>query len=471
VSVSDGLDVARRALAGGDAWLVGGAVRDRLLGAPPSTDLDVVVDGDPRAAAEAVAREAGRGAARFALSEAFGAWRVVGPGHAWQVDLTQLHGGGLDEDLRRRDLTINAIAQPLAGGELVDPTGGQDDLRAGVVRAVSDQVFADDPLRCLRVVRFAVWFDMAIDPATAELARRDAGGLDAVAGERAFAELRGLLASQRPRSGIELAHDLGVLAMVLPELVATRGVEQNRFHNTDVWTHTLDVLDAVVEIGAAPGESVGQAHANAVRDLLAEPLADEVDRGMALRWGALLHDIAKPQTRTPAPGGGTLGFPGHDVEGERAAREILRRLRASERLQGHVAALARHHLKLGFLVHHQPVARRTLHRYLVATEPVEADVTLLSVADRLATRGDNAEEATARHLELATTILDEALRWRAGETRPAPLVRGDELAVELGIERGPEIGRLLAELAEAQFAGEIATRADAIAAARTALHA
>jgi poly(A) polymerase len=159
-------------------------------------------------------------------------------------------------------------------------------------------------------------------------------------------------------------------------------------------------------------------------------------------------------------------FPGHDVRGAHVSEEILGRLRASTRLRSHVAGLAEHHLRLGFLVHRQPLDRRAVYGYLHACDPLEVDVTLVSVADRLATRGDRAQEAIDRHVELARAMLGEALRWRAAGP-PPPLVRGDRLADALGIPAGPELGPLLAELAAAQFAGEVQDEQGAIAWART----
>ena len=159
--------------------------------------------------------------------------------------------------------------------------------------------------------------------------------------------------------------------------------------------HTLEVLQASIDLERDPAAALGdEALAAPVHALLAEPLADELTRGGALRFGALLHDIAKPRTRTELPGG-RIGFPHHDEQGAEMARAALSRLRASERLRSHVAALTRHHLRLGFLVHDMPLDRHELYRYLLKTEPVEADVTLLSVADRLATRGRKADEAIA----------------------------------------------------------------------------
>jgi poly(A) polymerase len=459
------IDVLREALAGEPSWLVGGALRDRLLGRP-TPDLDVVVEGDVRAAARRLGR--GAGGASFELSDQFGAWRVVARDRAWQVDISPLQGGSLEADLAARDLTVNAMAEPLAGGELVDPHGGARDLARRRLRMVSADAFAADALRTLRVARLATELDFDIEGATAAAVRARAAEIAGVAQERVFSELKRLVVADDPLRGIALMDELELTPHVLPELSALHGVEQSTYHHRDVYGHTLEVLQATVEIERDPGRALGDdALAAPVAALLAEPLADELTRAGALRFGALLHDSAKPRTRTELPGG-RIGFPGHDERGAEMTRAALARLRASERLRAHVAALARHHLRLGFLVHDMPLDRRAIYRYLVACEPVEADVTLLSVADRLATRGRKADEAISRHLELARTMLAEALARRAAGPQP-PLVRGDELAAELAIARGPELGTLMAQIAEARFAGDVSTRDEAVAFARAAL--
>jgi poly(A) polymerase len=464
--MSTGLEVARDALAGSQAWLVGGAVRDRLLG-ERSIDVDVVVDGDPAAAAHAIARAARR-AACFALSEEFGSWRVVAREASWQVDVEPLRGASIEEDLARRDFTINAIAEPIAGGAPIDPLGGQDDLRAKRLRMAGAAAFVEDPLRVLRLVRLAVELGLDADAQTLHSARDCAHALSGVSAERVFAELRRIIATSDASRGLELMGSLQATAVVLPELDALRGVEQNRFHHRDVYGHTLEVLDRTVELTSAAASRSPElqaglgAHQATVQALLAEPLADEMTRGEALRWGALLHDAAKPLTRE-ARADGRVTFLGHDERGAQLSRAILRRLRASERLRAHVAALVTNHLRLGFLVHEpQPLARRTLFAYLRACSPVEVDVTLLSIADRLSTRGDHAQESIDAHLQLAREVLADALRWRA-HGAPAPLLRGDELASALGIATGPLVGELLEELAAAQYAGELDTREQALA--------
>ena len=467
--MSDPLELARGALRGREAWLVGGAVRDHLLGrsADGLVDIDIAMAGDVADAAATLRRAAPAGAAAFALSDSFGGWRIVGAGRAWQIDLTPLIGGSLDADLRARDFTVNALAEPLAGGEPVDPTGGGADLAARRLRMVSPWSFSDDPVRVLRLVRLALELGFAIDPVTASAAGEAAPGLAAVAGERCFAELRRIVVSPRALEGMDLLASTGAAAAVLPELELLRGLEQTVYHHLDVHGHTLEVLARTIDLELAPQDVLGSARGDRVRAFLATPLADELTRGGALRFGALLHDIAKPQTRMLFDDG-RLGFPGHDREGAVVAREILERLRASERLRAHVAALARHHLRLGFLVHEAPLGPRDVHRYLVACGPVAVDVSLLSIADRLATRGRKAEVAIAAHLDVALGVLDAALDCEAaGE--PEPLVRGDVLAAALGIVPGPQLGELLDEIAEARYAGEITDAASAIGYARERL--
>jgi len=434
-------------------------VRDRLLGRP-TDDYDIAVAGDARRVARSLARAVD--AHTFALSETFGVWRVVARDHSWQVDVLPVVGRSIETDLAQRDFTVNAIAEPVGGGEYVDPFGGLEDVRARTLRMVSPGAFVDDPLRTLRLARLACELEFEVDEATASAALASAPDLVRVAPERVFAELKRILISDRALEGLALMDVLGATDAVLPELSRMRGVEQSQYHHLDVYEHTRLVLASAIELSRRPEQWFGE-HSDAVALFLAEPLANELTRGQALRFGALLHDVAKPQTRRVSDEG-RITFVGHDVVGAEVAAAVLTRLRASERLREHVAALTRNHLRLGFLVHETPVSRRAIYRYLRACEPVQVDVTLLSVADRLATRGRGADEAIARHLDLARELLGEALAWRDG--RPRPPVRGDELARAVGLRPGPELGRLLEELEEASFAGEISSREQAIDRAR-----
>ena len=435
------------------SWIVGGAVRDELLGREV-TDIDIAVEGDPEQAARALAAE--RGGPVFQLSEAFGAWRVVDRREGRVYDFAPLQGETIEQDLAKRDFTVNAMARPREGGEVIDPLGGRADLEARTLRVLGPAAYENDPLRPLRLARFAAELGFTPDVETERLTAAAAPRAVEASGERVFAELRRLLLAPGAVEGLALADRLGLLRAVLPELSALHDVEQSHFHHLDVYGHTLEVLERLLELERdASGD---------LRELLDEPLADELTHGEALRLGALLHDIGKPATHGVREDG-RVTFIGHDRLGEEMVRAICGRLRTSERLCRFLEAVTRHHLLLGFLVHERPLDRRAVYRYLERTSPVEVEVTLLSCADRLATRGKNAERAIDAHLQLAGELMPAALEWRRSGPPPVP-VRGDELAAALGIEPGPELGRLLGELAEATYAGEVTDREQAIDLAR-----
>jgi poly(A) polymerase len=443
------------------AWVVGGTLRDELLGRP-TTDIDLAVAGDPESAARAVA-EAVRGPV-FRLSETFGAWRVIDRKGGRVYDLSPLQGDSIEADLAQRDFTVNAMARELGGsGELIDPHGGRADLESRVLRVLGERAYERDPLRPLRLARLAAELGLAPDSETERLTRAAAPRVSDAAPERTFGELRRLVSSGGAVEGVALADRLGLLAAVLPEVSGLHEVEQSHFHHLDVYDHTIEVLARQVELEDRLDELFGD-DAPRLRRVLDEPLADELTRGQALRLGALLHDVGKPSTRG-VRADGRITFVGHDAVGEEMVRALCRRLRTSERLSRFLQGLTRYHLVLGFLVHDRPLSRRLVYRYLKRTSPVEVEVTLLSCADRLATRGKNADAAIAAHLGLARELMHEALDWRE-HGPPRPPLRGDELARELGIDPGPELGPLLAELEEAAFAGELHTRDQALEVAR-----
>jgi poly(A) polymerase len=386
-------------------------------------------------------------------------------------DLSPLHGGGIEDDLARRDFSVNAMARPLGSsaralaegadrigelGELLDPLSGRADLDAGVLRVLGAAAYDADPLRPLRLARFAAELGFEPDADTARLTLEAAPRVAEAAGERVFAELRRLVVAPGVLHGLALADRLGLSRAVLPELADLHEVEQSHYHHLDVYGHTVEVLERLLELEAGAG--------GRLRAVLDEPLADDLTRGQALRFAALLHDIGKPATHAVRDDG-RVTFIGHDRLGEEMIEQVSRRLRTSAKLAGFLGALARHHLVLGFLVHERPLDRRAVYRYLERTSPVSVEVTLLSCADRLATRGRKADQAIAAHMELAELLMEAALDWRE-QGPPEPPLRGNELSRELGLKSGPEIGRLLAALTEATYAGEGKSRGWALAFAR-----
>ena len=460
---SPAVAAVREAIARGTspAWIVGGTVRDALLGRAPIDDVDVAIDGDAHAAAEDIRRVTG--GPIFRLSDKFRSYRAIAPDRTWTVDITPLQGATIEDDLRNRDFAINAIAVPVAGGDPVDPTGGLEDVEKRVLRVLPG-AYDRDPLRPLRLVRLAAELDLVPDPATEEETRAAAPRLTEAAPERIFAELRRLVLADRVLDGLDLADSLGIVRAVIPELDDLHGVEQSHFHHADVHGHTLEVLQELLGLEGDVERVFGDELGPRIRAVLDEPLADELTRGQALRFAALLHDIGKPQTRGVRDDG-RVTFIGHDAVGQDVIADITKRLRTSAALREFLGKITRHHLAVGFLVHERPLSRSAVYRYLTKTEPVSVETTLLTCADRLATRGRNAEDAIAKHLDLARELMAEALDYRE-HGPPRPPVRGDVLARELGIDSGPEVGALVERLREAAFTGEATTEEQALQLAR-----
>ena len=447
----------------GGAWVVGGSVRDALLGRPAAFDLDVAVSGDAAHAAAVLCRA--HGATRFRLSRSFGAWRVQGRGLPFQIDITPLQGETLEQDLARRDLTVNALAVPVeAGRPIVDLHGGLGDLAERRLRLVSDRALADDPVRLLRLARLAGQTGFTVHESARAVARRDAGLVWNAPGERLADELARIASLPFPDRAFRLMDDLGVLGALVPELEDSRGLDQSEYHHHDVLGHVLEVVEHAREIADDP-EPVFRARAERVRAVLDAPLADELTSRGGLMLAALLHDMAKPATRA-VTAEGRVTFIGHDRLGAEMAETLMRRLRTSARLRDFVVRGVRWHLPLGFMVHRTPLSLRQIDRYLRLTAPSEAEIIVLSVADRLATRGPRtSRSAIERHLVLAREVMDAHFSL-VDRPPPRPLLAGDEVAAALGRPPGPWLAPLLDALREGQTVGVLRTRDQALRFAR-----
>jgi tRNA nucleotidyltransferase/poly(A) polymerase len=437
-----------------DAWIVGGCLRDALAGRPVA-DVDVAVAGDPAAAAKAISRA--HGASRFQLSRDFGAWRLTGGTLPWQVDVMPVLGGTLEEDLSRRDFTVNALAMPVAGqAVIIDRSGGLADLEAGRIALVSPSALRDDPVRVLRLARIAHQMGFAVDPAARDAARAAAPAIRDAPGERVMDEFSRIIGADDPVAVLDLFDSVGGLAALVPELDDCRGVDQSEYHHLDVLGHTMEVLGNVVAIERDPAE-IFRGNADVVAASLSEPLADGLTRGQALRITALLHDMAKAATRA-VTAEGRVTFIGHDQMGADMADGLMRHLRTSNRLRDFVVHGVRQHLVLGFMVHRQPLSLVQQDRYLrrVAPDPVEAIV--LSVADRLATDGPRTTPIQiTKHLALARELLTAHIAIEAREPiRPA--IDGAELAEVLARSPGPWVAELLIAIREEQLMGRLADR-------------
>jgi poly(A) polymerase len=440
-------------------WVTGGTLRDALLTRWPR-DLDLAVAGDVDALGKALARKV---KAKFVpLDPATGVARVAirsSQGIDW-IDLVALRAPGIEDDLRARDFTVNAVAIALDGllgradAAYIDPTGGRDDLHAHVIRMTSEKALADDPLRILRAYRFAAQLGFEIEPETAAALTRLAPKAAEPAPERVHHELSRLLRAPAPADVLERMMADGVLGAILPELAATVGVTQNDHHHLPVWEHTVETVRRMGEILSDPPEALA-ADAAAVRD---DPALREV-----LAWGALCHDIGKPACRGEADG--KVHFRGHEDAGADLFLAAAKRLRLQGWKARRVAGLVRHHLRPLHLTgpfREGALTIRAVDRLHQALGDDLGALFLLAVADSRASLGP-ARPADAEAVLLG--LYRHILAVREERIRPleaAPrLLTGRDLTDRLGVPKGPRVGELLEALREAQLAGEVTDRAGA----------
>lgn len=463
--VGVGLDAARALVTdlaplGGQGWIVGGGLRDALL-VRPVADVDVALVGDARRAAKVLARAVG--GSRYELSPTFGAWRVHGGALRHTVDVTPLQGATIEEDLARRDLTVNAMALPLGGGDLVDPHGGLVDLGGRTLRMVGPTAFSDDPVRILRLARQAQQLGFAVDPATRDAARAGNRLLWECPPERLLDELGRIAALEGPAQAFRVLDDLGALGRLVPELEAGRDMPQGPGHHLDVLGHTLETVRAAASLADDPAP-FGE-HSAAISAHLATPLADGLSRRDGLVLGALLHDVGKPETAARRPDGRPR-FPGHSERGAEITEALLRRLRSSRRLREHLVHLVRHHRALADLSE-TPRTPRDVYVFRGRTAPATIDLVVLSIADFSAARGrPDPDGAIAGAAAISREVLTQVADFDRGAELP-PLIAGDDLAAALGRPPGPWLAVALERIREAQIVDGLRTADDAIALVRT----
>ncbi len=455
------------------AYFVGGCVRDALLGRP-FTDTDVVVESEAWSHAEALA--ASTGGAFVGLDRERDCARVVwtGASRAHAVDIARMAGPTLDADLRKRDFTINAMATPvrvdlkgeLDDADIVDPTDGQSDLRAALVRMTSAEVFQSDPLRLLRGPRLAAELGFSIDAATRDAIAEHSSLLKEPAAERVREELARLLELAELYSWMLELSRLGLLVAVLPEVEPhLRALPGRGESATPQVRSDLRALQSIAGYlrGDTDGEDLPPQSRLVLapfRDRLAELLADRsFDGHSRLAWLRLALLI----------GGATAHGPDGKKEGVEAAAGAAQRLRLSRGLTEYLVAAVGHYRAAGELAAGSPtgpVERRSVYRYYKATGQVGIDIALLALA-RSWGAGD---EVTASKVpEVVAELLAAWYSRRDELVAPRPLVDGEELMAALGLRQGPDVGRLLDHLVEAQAAGDVATRDDALALARDLL--
>ncbi|MBI4187711.1 MAG: CCA tRNA nucleotidyltransferase [Chloroflexi bacterium] len=460
-----------------ESYVVGGMVRDMLLGRA-TADIDLAIAAD---ALEIVPRIASDLGGKYVLLDRItGAGRIImadreaSPARVqWQLDFSTLEGN-INQDLARRDFTVNAMAidlsqlrDDLSNVQLIDPFNGRNDLRHGIIRMVADTAFPADAVRLLRAVRLAAELGFNIEPKTEVLIRRYSSLIGSVAGERIREELLRLLAVS---GGKLLAYldELHLLMALFPELNETKGVKQPKEHFWDVFEHSLKTVSAIdFLLREGDWEHAGDEALGAVpwSEMLAQHFSEEISVGstrrILLKLAALLHDIAKPQTKT-IESDGRLRFLGHAIEGAAIAANIMKRLRFSTREIKLVETVVRHHLRPGQMSQQELPTQRAIYRFFRDTGETGIDILFLNLADHLASRGP---KLNLPHWQEHTRTVQYVLSRHFEQesiVRPSRLVNGNDLINIFTMSPGPGIGEVLEAVREAQASGEITTREEAL---------
>ena len=471
-------------------YLIGGAVRDALLG-KVSHDLDFGLPRsetksvDPMRVARHIANEIG--AAYYPLDSERGAARLVlihDDGARDILDFATFRGDSLEDDLRGRDFTLNAIALDVRTQQLYDPLGGASDLRAKVLRMCSPTSLSNDPVRILRAIRLAASFGFHIPPETRLAMKTAAPELSSSSVERRRDELFRILDGAQPAIAFRAIEMLGILPEVLPELPALKGVAQPTPHVDDVWSHTLNVLRHLEAILTALSpeydESTAAEFYNGLlvmrlgryREKIGTHFSKKLipDRSLysLLFFAALYHDVAKP-LKSEIGENGRIRFWGHDEEGAQMAVARMRTLHLSNDEIDRVRRVIRHHMRIHSMTNRlfgeqkQP-SRRAIYRFFRDAREAGVDLVILSLADLRATYEHTLpEELWKTALDVCRILLENYWERPEEVVKPPSLLDGHEAMDAFALTPSPLVGKLLEAIREAQAMGEISSKDEAFA--------
>jgi poly(A) polymerase len=485
------LDSVRLALpAGTTIYLVGGAVRDALLGRPIH-DLDFAVE---RGAIKIARRVANTLKADFyPLDTERDTGRVIltnEDGTRTLMDFAAYRGLDLEADIRGRDFTLNAIAYNLDDKTIHDPLGGALDLKENRLRACSQSAFDDDPVRILRGIRLAANFGFHILSDTRQAMKQAAGLVGDISPERLRDELFRLLDGLQPATCLRALDLLTALDKIFPELSTLKGVAQPPPHVHDVWDHSLAVMSHLeaIFIALAPDYDSETAsdwvngmlvlrigrYRRQIGEILTTPLSADRSLRSLLFLAALFHDVAKPLTRT-ADDEGQTRFWGHDKLGADIVAHRGSALVLSNDEISRLDTVVRNHMRILFHINRlvkegKPLSRRAIYRFFRDTGPAGVDICLLALADLRATYEQTLpQEVWSAAMDTVRTILENWFEKPAESINPPPLLNGDDLMRTLNLEPSKIIGELLESLREAQAMGKVSTSEQALLMAREIL--
>lgn len=446
---------------GRQVYVVGGAVRDRLLNRQ-ALDIDLAIDRHALVFGHHLARTL---PGRFiVLDEGEEVGRLVCQGHVIDLAIFKDKTTGIEDDLRKRDFTMNAMAVSLkqwlmgsqGGDGIIDPCGGRADLAQQIIRLVYDKALEDDPLRILRGFRLQATTGFRLDPAFVELAKEQKRLLARPAAERINTELQLIFDSPRASRIVQAMAESDILAQVCPEIMSGMGVEQPASHHLDVFAHNLAALQAIDDIISQPGHYFPDSEA-----ILAAYL-DSGKRRRWLRWAALFHDLGKPHTLATKKG--RITFYQHDLVGARLFTQMAKRLRFTNFDIHKVSLFISQHMRpfhLCNIMRQGPVSAKACLRLAKSLGDELPGLFLLAMADSLAGQGelrpqDMEKELASLFSQVHRQVEDHIAPLLAGP----PLLNGHDL-IGAGLAAGPSFKKILNALQQAQVAGEVEDRAAA----------
>ena len=445
-------------------------MRDALTGGYESADLDIAVKGDGFEIARTAADTLGAKATFVPLDAARGTGRLVlGGPEPITIDISTFKGATIVQDLIRRDFTVNAMAVSIEDyrefgyRHLIDPCGGQADLRNKTVRVCSAEAFSDDPLRVLRAFRFAAILGFSIDREVMVLIPPNLERLPSISSERIRDELFAILSAPSSFPILRVMSDALVIDAIIPELKPMRGCGQNEYHHLDVWDHSLEAVRAIEEVVPRKLWCFGEPGDMVERYLREEPVKGR-PRWALLKLAALFHDAGKPPTRFVDPTG-RVRFFGHEKISEQLFLVVAERLKLAHRETETVAKWIRGHMRPSALLARPTVSKRSIFRLHQRFGEDLIGLFALFLADLTASRGPARPEGLD---DTACLQLQKAVEIDAEMTHapPTSLLNGRDVMEAFGLAPGPMVGSILKRLAVLQACGEISTREQALSAAR-----
>lgn len=440
-------------LDGTEAYLVGGYIRDLIIYGVQSADRDIIINSDNvRKKAEEIAKKLDL--YFVPLDEEYQIYRLIFKDKINYIDIAKMLNNNLSDDIKRRDFTINAIAYDLNKQEIVDLTGGIEDIKNKRIREISFQNFVDDPLRMLRLFRFISKTGFSAAEELFDYIKKNHKNLAKCSKERINTELMKLFEGDFCAKTLLKLDESGILEFLFPYIKEIKKIPPNTHHHLDLFHHLIETVNQI--------ELHIKDETKEIQDYFAQTDFGATSRLSHLKFAAFFHDIGKPSTWTIEPETLRHRFIKHDDAGSKLIVPILKEYKFSKKQIDYIKSIIKYHIYPSALVHGSERNEKTTMRFFRKTEGFTLDLIEIARADRLSARGEAVTEEMVKNNLENLNMLKEAYLKSKEEIKPLEkLLDGFEIMEILNIEKGKELGRIISALKEAQISGEVNTKNEA----------